>query len=77
MNENDENLTLEEAQQIFRHLVEKNRSRCLWFTNPLISVDITRKNADRILNQIARKAPRSSWLEVRKLKRWRLQNFNK
>jgi hypothetical protein len=67
-------LSPEEAQRRFRQLVTGFHNRCLWFMDPRAPIDIFREDAPRILEQIARNAPRSAWVEARKLKQWRLHH---
>jgi hypothetical protein len=74
--ENDESgFSLMTAQQTYATLIENLRFRALWFMKPNISVDITKPYAETILNHLAKQAPRSEWLLVRKLKKWRSLNI--
>ena len=67
--------SLKTAQQAYGTLIENLRFRALWFMKPNISIDITNPCAETILNHIAEQAPRSAWLLVRKLKKWRSLNI--
>jgi hypothetical protein len=67
--------SLKTAQQAYLTLLENLRFRALWFMKPNISIDITNPYAETILNHIAEQAPRSEWLLIRKLKKWRSLNI--
>lgn len=70
-----ETFSLQTAQKEFENLVKKFRDQALWFMNDNIILDIANSQAETILDHIAQKAPRSTWLTIRKLKRWRSLNF--
>lgn len=63
------------AQQEFRALIENCRSRSLWFMKSDLPIDIMGPYADAMLDHIAQQSPRSDWLTVRKLRRWRSRNI--
>jgi hypothetical protein len=75
LKETDQDFSIESAQREFCRLVDEHRHRALWFLKPDLHIDITSTNANSILDHIAEKAPRSTWLFIRRLKRWRSQNF--
>jgi len=66
---------LEKAQEEFRNLFEKDKSRALWFMRDSVSVDIIGPDADIRLESIARNGLREIWLEVRRLLKWRFSCF--
>jgi len=68
-------LTTESAQLELNKLIAENMTRALWFDKQKVSVDICAPEAQLVLDQIAVHAPRSTWMVVRKLKKWRLQNL--
>ena len=75
INNDDSGFSLMTAQRTYATLIENLRFRALWFLKPNISVDITKPYAETILNHIAKQAPRSEWLMIRKLKKWRSLNI--
>jgi hypothetical protein len=68
-------LTEESANRQLHRLVEKYRTRALWFLKSSLNVDIHNQGADRILKSIAKKSTGEDWIEVRKLLRWRSRNI--
>ncbi len=60
-----------EANREFADLVDSLRLRALWYLAPDVRVEITRPEADRILNAIARAGDRAAWLRARRLQAWR------
>lgn len=63
------------ARQEFESLVAEYRDTALWYLKPGVHIDLSDPMADTILDRMAEKAPRSRWLAIRKLKKWRSQHF--
>jgi hypothetical protein len=65
----------EAAQEQFERIVTEYRHTALWFLNDDIAVSLQNPVADRILDTLANTAPRSTWITIRKLKKWRSLRF--
>lgn len=63
-----------EANREFTDLVNSLRLRALWFLAPDTQIEITRPEAGRVLDAIARAGDRTAWQRARKLQTWRLHH---
>lgn len=71
----DTEFTVDSAQELFYPLLADYRTSALWFLRPDQVVSRENPLANRVIDELAIKAPRSSWVKVRKLKKWRSLHF--
>jgi hypothetical protein len=70
-----DNLGPDTARSLFAELVTQLQATSLWFLRKDIPIDITAPSAPVILNYLAQNCNRSQWVQVQRLKKWRLQNI--
>lgn len=70
-----EEISTQTARAEFKKIIDEYRHSALWFFNDERDITLEHPVAGRVLDAIAQKAPRSTWITVRKLKKWRLRNL--